>query len=239
WLAKKRETEEIGTERPGGLHEGAVTMHPISLGSLSAIKVNFPDFYRDLQNDPALLQCVTDVMVRGKPLQEQPIATRQLLAERYLRKRDGEADMPYEARPEHRALRQYLSSLIDLRWPDSLQSLLLLSEDPITRKFGSKATAIYASLVSGDKQGVLEGFGRHIDDVSTFKQDEGRLLLQMVEELCHETEARRTNASLVIADLVDYFPEDMSHLLFGSCVVNSMILPNSDAVIYGERSEGW
>lgn len=215
WLAKKRETEEIGTERPGGLHEGAVTMHPISLGALSAIKVNFPDFYRDLQNDPALLQRVTDVMVRGNPLQDQPLATRQLLAERYLRKRDGEADMPYEVRPEHRALRQYLSSLIGLRWPDSLQSLLLLSEDPITRKFGSKATAIYASLVSGDTQGVLECFGRHID-VSTLKQDEGRLLHQMVEELRHEKEARRTNASRVIADLVDRFPEGMSHLLLGS-----------------------
>ena len=215
WLAKKRETEEIGTEKPGGLHEGAVTMHPISLGALSAIKVNFPDFYRDLQNDPALLQRMTDVLVREKPLQDQPLSTRQLLTERYLKKRDGDEDMPYEVRTEHRPLRQYLSSLTGLRWPDSLQSLLLFSEDPITRKFGAKATAIYASFVSGDTQGVLEAFGRHID-ASTLKQDEGRLLHQMVEELRHETEARRTNASRVIAELVDRFPEDISHLLLGS-----------------------
>jgi len=215
WLARKRETEELGTERAGGLHEGAVTAHPVSLGALSAIKVNFPDFYRELQNDPALVHRLTDVLVRRKPLQDQPLETQQILTERYLEK-GGEANgAPLEVLPEHRPLRQFLASLVGLRWPDSLQSLLLLSEDPITRKFGSKATIIYGAFVSGDTQGVLEGLGRHID-AAQLQQDEARLLYQMAEELRHETTTLRTGASRVIADLVDRLPEDTAHLLLGS-----------------------
>ncbi len=215
WLAKKRETEELGTGRPGGLHEGAVTLHPISLGALSAIKVNFPDFYQDLQNDPALLNRMTDVLVRGKLITDQPLTTQQLLTERYFRRRDSQGDASFELCPEHRPLRQFLASLIGLRWPTSLQSLLLLSEDPITRNFGEKATTIYAAFVSGDTQGVLEGFGRHIDAAS-LKKEEARLLYQMAEELQRESLARRTNASRVIADLADRLPEETAYLLLGS-----------------------
>ena len=214
WLAKKRETEELGTGRAGGLHEGAVTAHPVSLGALSAIKVNFPDFYRDLQNDPGLLDRITDVLVRGKPLKEQPLTTQQLLIEHYLIKKDS-ADEKNEPRSEHRPLRQFLASLTGLRWPDSLQSLLILSEDPITRNFGAKASTIYEALVSGDTQGVLEGLGRHIDALP-LKPDDARLLYQMTEELRNESTLRRIHATRVIADLIDRMPEQKAQLLIGS-----------------------
>lgn len=212
WLAKKRETEELGTDRPGGLHEGAVTGHPVTLGALSAIKVNFPDCYEDLQSDPSFLHRLTDVLVRGASIEDQPRATQQLLVERYLRK--TEEGSTYEVRQEHRPLRQYLASLIGLRWPESLQSFLLLSEDPVTRKFGSKASTIYEGFVSGDTQGVLEGFGRHVDN-HELKPEEARLLAQMVENLRHETRTRRDNASRVIADLIDRLPNAIRHLLLG------------------------
>lgn len=215
WLAKKRETEELGTERPGGLHEGSVTMHPISLGALSAIKVNFPDFYQDLQKDPALLHRMTDVMVRGKFIKDQPLAAQQLFTERYFKEIEGSSQTSFELRTEHRPLRQFLASLTGLRWPVSLQSLLFLSEDPITRKYGQKATSIYAALVSGDTQGVLEGLGRHVD-ATPLKQDEARLLHLMVEDLRQESVTRRTGASRVIADLVDRLPKDTARLLLGS-----------------------
>jgi hypothetical protein len=212
WLARKRETEELGTNKPGGLHEGAVTNHPLTLGALSAIKVNFPDFYKDLQADPSLLHRMTDVLARNAPIEEQPLATQQLLIERYLKKSEDGKD--YETRQEHRSLRQYLASLIGLRWPDSLQSFVLLSEDPVTRKFGSKATVIYESFVSGDTQGVLEGFGRHID-TKVLQPEEARLLAQMVEDLRYETRARKDNASRVVADLVDRLPNEIQHILLG------------------------
>lgn len=214
WLAKKRETEELGTGRAGGLYEDAVTAHPVALGALSAIKVNFPDFYRDLQGDPALLHRVTDVIVRKKPLVDQPPATQQLLTEHYLDTTNGDSSL-IEVRSEHRLLRQFLASLIGLRWPHSLQSLLLLSQDPISRKFGARATAIYDALLSGDTQGVLEGLGRH-DDAKQLRPDEARLLYQMTEELRLESAARRSNASRVVADLVDRLPEEPARLLLGS-----------------------
>lgn len=214
WLARKRETEELGTDKPGGLHERAVTAHPLSLGALSALKVDFPDFYGDLQTDPAFLERITDVIIRKKPLKEQPLHTQQLLRERYLTEsQDG--DGLVEVRAEHRPLRQFLASLIGLRWPDSLQSLLLLSEDPITRKFGAKAPAIYDAFVSGDTQGLTEALGRHLD-AGPLKSEEARLLHQMAEDLRRESPTRRANASRVIADLVDRLPETARQLLLGS-----------------------
>lgn len=212
WLAKKRETEELGTGRPGGLHEGAVTGHPVSLGAISAIKVSFPDFYRDLQNDPSFLHRITDVLIRRKSIEDQPLSAQQTLIEKYVKRRD---DGAIEVRPEHRPLRQFLASIVGLRWPNSLQSLLLLSEDPVTRKFGSKARNIYDAFVSGDTQGVLDGFGRHIDS-TPIKSDEALLLYQMSDELRHESDARRINASRVIADLVDRLPQNTAYQLIGS-----------------------
>ena len=139
-------------------------------------------------------------------------STQQTLIEKYAKRQD---DTSIEVRPEHRPLRQFLASLVGIRWPDSLQSLLLLSEDPITRKFGSKARTIYEAFVSGDYQGVLDGFGRHID-TAPLKADEARLLYQMSEELRHESDTRRINASRVIAELVDRLPQNTTYQLIGS-----------------------
>lgn len=219
WLAKKREVEEVTSSRPGGLHEGAVTGFPEALGALSALKVDFPDFYRDLQDDPSLLQRMSDVIVRGKPIKDQPLSTQQLLVEKYLKRQDENSDPKsksgVEVLPQYRPLRQFLASLIGLRWPESLQSLLLLSEDPISRKFGSKTLSIFNSFVSGDTEGVLEGLGRHIDS-DQLKANEASLLYQMAEELRHQTYIRRMNASRVIADLIDRIPLNTTQLLLGS-----------------------
>ncbi|WP_166487008.1 KAP family P-loop NTPase fold protein [Cupriavidus necator] len=204
WIAKKRELEGLGTDRPGGLHEGAVTTHPISLGALCALRVSFPDFYQDLQSDPGFLQCFTDVVIRGRSLKDQPLASQQLLMDRYLRSPIDEGKI--EIRPEHRPLRQYVASLAGLRWPNSLQSLLLLSEDPVTRRLGGKAGSIYAAFVSGDSQGVLEGMGRH-NDMLPLHLHEARTLYQMFENLEQESPSRRTNAARVIADLIERVPE--------------------------------
>jgi hypothetical protein len=215
WLAKKRETEELGTNRPGGLYEGSVTNHPLALGALCALRVNYPDFYTDLLEQPELIQRFTDVVIRRKPLKDLPKSTQELLSERYLQKPDNDSQSTIEVKPDYRSLRQFLSSLVGLRWPDSLQSLLLLSEDPITRKFGSNAPRIYEAFVSGDTQGVLDGLGR-ATEADLLRVEEARLLYQMAEELHRESSARRVNASRVIADLVERLPKETAHLLVGS-----------------------
>lgn len=102
WFARKREAEGLGTNRPGGLHEGAVTEHPISLGALCAMKVSFPDFYHDLQDDPAFLQRFTDVVIRGGKLSDQPLQTQDRLKERYYKLTDDGLTL----KAEHRPLRQ-------------------------------------------------------------------------------------------------------------------------------------
>lgn len=208
WLAGKREAEGLGSNRAGGLHEGAVTSHPVSLGALCAMKVSFPDFYRDLQDDPAFLQRFTDVVIRGHKLSDQSLQTQDRLKERYFK----EIGEEFVLKADHRPLRQFIASLIGLRWPPSLQSLLLLSEDHITRRLGAKIAPIYGDFVSGNTQGVLEGLARH-NDTAPLHEDEARALYQMLEDLRHELPELRARASRVIADLVDRLPEPPAYQL--------------------------
>lgn len=208
WIARKREAEGLGTNKPGGLHEGAVTSHPISLGALCAMKVSFPDFYRDLQEDPAFLQRFTDVVIRGLKLDDQPLQTQDRLKERYYKLTDGE----FTLKAEHRPLRQFIASLVGLRWPPSLQSLLLLSEDHITRRLGPKIAPIYGDFISGNTQGVLEGLARHSDN-APLHEDEARALYQMLEDLRQELPELRARASRVVADLVERLPEPPAYQL--------------------------
>lgn len=218
WIAKRRELEGLGTDRPGGLHEGAVTKHPISLGALCAMKVSFPDFYQDLQEDPAFLHRFTDVVIKNQKLDTLPLPSQQLLREKYLQvanPADGDDGDKLELKPEHRPLRQFIASLVGLRWADPLQSLLLLTEDPITRRLGSKVTAIYGSFVSGDTMGVLEGMGRH-NDTSPLTSEQARTLYQMFEDLRQESPIRRISASRVIADLIERIPEPPAQQLLGA-----------------------
>lgn len=82
WIARQRELEGAGTDRPGGLHEGAVTDHPLSLSALSALRVDFPQFYEDLQKAPDLIRRFSEVFIDGKPMDAVPDAIK-LVLERY------------------------------------------------------------------------------------------------------------------------------------------------------------
>jgi len=205
WLARERERDGAGTERPGGLQQGCVTDHPISLAALSALRVDFPDFYGDLQTEPDLINRFTEVFIRGSSLEDQPELTRNIL-QNYL---DSEKK---DLKTQHRPLRQYIASLQGLRWPPTLQPLLLLSQDPVTRKFGDKSLRLFQSFVSGDHQGVLIELGKD-KDAKPLSSDDVRLLYDMQEELQRETDVRRNNAAAVIAALSERLPEDQAHFL--------------------------
>lgn len=212
WLAKRREYEGSAGERPGGLHEGSVTAHPISLGALSAARVSFPDFYRDLQDDPLLLGRLTQLLVNEGSLLDQPVEAQALLGKRYVTlDKDTKTTT---IRDDCRELRQFLSSLVGIRWPDSLQSLLLLSEDPISRKFGAGTSVIYNLLMSGDTRGVVEQLSTRADNV-VLSDDHAHLLHELVSDLHLETTARRHNAMRVIANLLDRLPPRTVRLMLG------------------------
>ncbi|SDQ68215.1 KAP family P-loop domain-containing protein [Burkholderia orbicola] len=212
WLAKKREADGVGSDRAGGLHEGAVTGHPISLGALSALKVSFPDFYRELQDDPELLFHFTEVVVRGQSLSERPESIQRILADKYLAPEpasggeEASAKQKPQLRPEFRPLRQFLAGLVGVRWAQPLESLLLLSEDPISRRLGPKIAQLRNAFISGDTDGVLEGLGRH-HDLSPLSVDQAKNLYNLFEDLRGETEVRRTNGARVMADVVDRIPD--------------------------------
>ncbi|PRA33657.1 KAP family P-loop NTPase fold protein [Pseudomonas poae] len=209
WLAKTREFEAIGSARPGGLHEGAVTKHPVALGALSAARVSFPGFYRDLQDDPQLLLRLTNLMVRQTSLNDEPLEAHHVLR-RYVTQ-DGD-DIP-KLVEGCRDLRQFLASLVGINWPDSLQSLLLLSEDTVTRQYGAHASSIYNKLVSGDTQGFLETLSPRTNDL--LSDVEGQLLHNMLSELHRTEQALKFNAMRVVADIIDRVPARTREMVLG------------------------
>jgi len=204
WIGGLRERNGIGSSAPGALHKGAVTDHPLSLAALCVLRVDFPDFYDAVQNRTEIIQEFRNAVFGGKSPSELAPQARELLREFLVADKSG--DLTGEVRADHRKLRRYLSSLADLRWPVILQPLLRLAEDPITRKFGDRAAAVFDSLVSGDVAGVLEAFGRRLDDKPLGEEDVV-LLEDFGEALPQETEARRTNAARVLAALVDRIPQ--------------------------------
>lgn len=204
WIAKKREQVGPGTNRPGGLQQGAVTEHPISLAALSALRVDFPDFFHQLVAEPELIERFTAVFVRNEQFDDQPESTRTVLS----KYRDKEGELL----TEHRPLKRFLNGLAGLRWPKSLKPLLILSQDPITRKHGDKAAPLYDAFVSSDSEEVLRILGRDADE-RNLEVSEVRLLKDMVEDLERETPVRRDNAAVCLAELADRLPDDEAHHL--------------------------
>ena len=210
WIAKQRETHGVGSSAPGGLDQGAVTNHPLSLAALCVLRVDFPDFYGCVQVRPDFIHEFRRVAFGTEKAAEQSIVTRDMLSKFLIKDADGELGSDFQA--EHRKLRQYLSSIQDLRWPKRLQPLLRLAEDSISRQFGERAATIHSSLVSGDIQGVLEGFGRDLDNKALSNEDT-TLLEELTETLAQETDSRRINASRVLAALVERIPKERQRSL--------------------------
>lgn len=216
WLARRRE-REAGTERPGGLQEGAVADHPLTLAALCVLQVDFPDFYGRLRRRADLLDGFEEVFVRGQPLDGQPEDVRALLAEYAV---DGTSTV----KAAHRPLRRYVSSLQGLRRPKSLQPLLLLSQDPISRRQGDRAQAVIDAFVSGDTRGVLEALGRERDQ-RLFTNEDLTLLGDIVEDTEGETEERRVSGGMMLAELAERFPEDRAERLLSPLARRAAAFP--------------
>lgn len=199
WVARKREQDGAGTDRTGGLAEGAVTKHPASLAAISALRVDFPDFYNDLEDEPDLITRFTAVFVLNEDIGKQPEAIRNIL-QHYQEKDSG------LLKPQHYPLRQYISSLRGLVWPASIQPLILLSQDPVMRRFGDNATHVYDALVSGDAHGVLSALGRDMD-ANLFGSPETSLIEDLERNLYLESDTKQDSAYSVIITLSPRLPE--------------------------------
>lgn len=200
WVAQRREHEGPGSDRAGGLREGVVTSHPESLSALSVLRVDFPDFYDELQEQPDLIQRFIQVFVINGNLQQQPDAVSDALT-RFSKSEEG------EIKEKYKGLQRNLSSLQGIRWPDPLRPLLLLTQDPTTRDLGESEIRVREDLISANHQGVLEALGREADD-KTFSAGEIEVLHNVVEELHQREPIRRDNAASVIANLAQRIPSD-------------------------------
>ena len=214
WIAHRRENSEAGTDKPGALHEGAVTSHPLTLAALCALRVDFPDFYTDLQAQQDLIYRFVGVMSKREKFDDLPEATRETLAKYFEKVTIDDKKFTYGPRvaPNHRPLRQFLATLQNHRWPPSIQPLLLLSQDSVSRHYGDGKQAIYDALVSGDIEGVLEGLGHGTDSKPLLANDVD-LLKDMTQDLFSESEPRRIAASTVLATLIKRLPEDAARVL--------------------------
>jgi len=204
WVARKREQDGAGSDRTGGLAEGAVTNHPASLAAVCALRVDFPDFYSDLEEEPDLIARFTAVFVLGKDIKQQPEAIRNVL-HRY---HDDDGAL----RHSYYELRQYISSLRGLIWPASIQPLILLSQDPVMRRFGDNARRVYDAFVSGDVQGVLAAFGRDID-ANALGPAETSLLEGLERDLYRESDLKQNSAYSVVVALSTRLPETTARQL--------------------------
>ena len=205
WIGMQREKRGAGSSAHGALHDGAVTDHPLSLAAMCVLRVDFPDFYERVQLRPEFLHEFRNVVFGTGNAEAQAHIAQDMMKPFLAKRKDGK--LTADVQPEYRKLRQYLASVQDLRWPKRLQPLLRLAEDPVTRQYGDRAAAILDALVSGDIQGVLEGFGRDLD-TKELSQDDAILLGDLTDTLSQETEAKRIAASRVLAGLVDRIPED-------------------------------
>lgn len=204
WIAKRRERDGAGTERAGGLQEGSVTKHPIALAAICALRVDFPDFFHNLQKEPDLIERFAAVFIRDEKYESQPESTQAILSEYSNNERKL-----YE---RYRPLRSFIASLGGLRWPPRLQPLLILTQDPITRRLGDKALPLHDAFVSDDHQQVLQLLGREKES-GLFTVQEVQQLKDMVEDLSHETPTKRDNAAACIAALASRLPKGHAHHL--------------------------
>ncbi len=200
WIAKRREYEGPGSDRAGGLQEGAVTSYPESLAALSVLRVDFPDFYDELQKQPDLIQRFTEVFIREGELKNQPEAIRDALA-RFSKGEEG------QLKDKHKGLLRYIASLQGIQWPDSLRPLLRLTQDPTTRDLGESEIRVREELISGNDQGVLVALGREADD-KKFSATEIEILDNVVEELHQRERVDQNNAASVIANLAERISSD-------------------------------
>jgi hypothetical protein len=206
WLAHRRERDGNNPSARGGLTKDLLTKEPLAMAIIAGLRVEFPDFFGALQLNYALLQDATRILVNGASLKDIPEPSRVILEAMY----EPGSDPP-QLKSAFRPLRDHLSFIQSTPLPANLQPFLLLSDDPVTRKFGNRAVAVQTALASGSDAGVLEALGRS-NDTLPLDADEIKLLKGIEEEL-GSSAADRENATVALARLRQRFPPREAALL--------------------------
>lgn len=214
WLGVLRERGAIGTEKPGGLGEGVITTHPLTLGIVCVIKTDFPDFCHALQRRPRIFEHFIDRFIRPEPLETLPSEIREELT--YFLATEPETGR-WEIKPEHRGLRQFMSHIQDVRRPYSLQPFLALSQDPVSRRHGDKAVPIEEALRTSDVAALLDAVGL-TGSAEPFPPDFGELLADLIDDLRAETPTIQDNVAFTVSQIDDRVPEKDRRRVLGLVV---------------------
>ena len=211
WLGVLREHAAVGSENPGGLGEGVITDHPLTLAIVSVIRTDFPDFSQALQRKPRIFDYFIDRFIRPEPLETLPDEIREELTAFAA---DVPADGRWDIKPQHRGLRQFMSHTQDIRRPYSLQPFLALSQDPVSRKHGDKAVPIEEALRTSDVAALLDAVGLTGSAVS-IPPDFGALIADLIDDLRSETPTIQDNVAFTVAQLNQRIPEKDRRRILG------------------------
>ena len=211
WLSVLRESETVDSNGPGGLGEGVITGHPLTLAIICVIKTDFPDFHQALQRNPRIFDHFIDRFVRLEPLKVLPARIREdLVVFAAEQLKEGR----WEVKPRHRGLRQFMSYTQDVRRPYSIQPFLALSQDPVSRKHGDKAVPVEEALRTSDSVALLEAVGL-TGSTAMFPHDFGTLLTDLIDDLRAETPTIQDNVAFTVAQLDQRIPrEDKRRILW-------------------------
>lgn len=203
WLGVLREHEAVGSDNPGGLGEGVITGHPLTLTIVCVIRTDFPDFYQALQRNPRIFDHFIDRFIRPEPLEALPDGIHEELT---VFAAEWPEDGRWEVKPQHRGLRQFMSHTQDIRRPYSLQPFLALSQDPVSRKHGDKAVPIEEALRTSDVAALLDAVGL-TGSAEPLPSDFGTLIADLIDDLRTETPTIQDNVAFTVAQLDQKIPE--------------------------------
>lgn len=211
WLAKRREEAGQNADARSGLAPGTVTAHPEVLAALCVLRVDFPDFYVQLQDEPRLIDAFGQVFRRHKsPEAIEVNETVQRIIRSFGtgggRTADGADTVPepWRVSPEQEGLARYLASIDDVTWPLTLQPFLLLSQDRLSRELGDDAQRVFNELVSGNTQGVYSALGQAYESAPLTARN-AEFIQNLRGQLAQQDQKPKERAFSVIAEL--RFPE--------------------------------
>lgn len=201
WLAQERERIGNNSGARNALLPGTVTGRPEVLAAMCVLRVDFPDFYSQLQDDPTLISAFGQVYRRqADPAALEVHDSTKRNVQSYGRTAKDDDPTSWTVDPAHESLARFLASIDDLSWPTTLQPFLLLSQDPLSRELGDNAPAVMDNLVSNNLAGTLQALG-HQSRSDALSERNTRFLLELREDLQNLDTPRRERALEVIAQL--------------------------------------
>lgn len=220
WLSNLRERNAVGGDNPGGLGEGVVTKNPLTLAIICVIRTDFPDFYQVLQQNPRVFDYFIDRFIRPEPLEPLPTEVREQLGEFSVDHSTGgeeNQESRWDVKPQHRGLRQFMSHIQDIRRPYSLQPLLALSQDPVSRQHGDKAVPVEEALRTSDVVALLDAAGL-TGSTGAFPPAFSALLADLIDDLRIETPTIQDNVAFTVAQFDERIPENDKRRILGLAV---------------------